>query len=106
MHENKVIYEPHPVSAERKAELRAQGFRIVDVAFAPEDYVAPEAPANEGGESGETGLSASQLKDELKKRNIEFKGNASRTVLQGLYDAAVAAEGNGSEGSESGEGNA
>ena len=61
---------------------------------------------DEGGESGEAGLSASQLKDELKKRNIEFKGNASRAVLQGLYDAAVAAEGNGSEGGESGEGNA
>lgn len=32
-----IIYEPHPVSAERKAELMAQGFRIVDAKFAPVD---------------------------------------------------------------------
>lgn len=30
-----VIYEPHPVSRERKAELRAQGYNIVDSKFAP-----------------------------------------------------------------------
>lgn len=32
-----VIYEPHPVSAERKAELHAQGYRIIDARFAPAD---------------------------------------------------------------------
>jgi hypothetical protein len=30
-----VCYEPHPVSRERKAELRALGFNIVDAKFAP-----------------------------------------------------------------------
>lgn len=30
-----VIYEPHPVSAERKAALRAQGYKIIDARFAP-----------------------------------------------------------------------
>jgi hypothetical protein len=29
------IFEPHPVSPERKAELRAQGFKIIDARFAP-----------------------------------------------------------------------
>lgn len=33
-----IIYEPHPVSPERKAELRKQGFKIVDVRFAPEGF--------------------------------------------------------------------
>lgn len=33
----KVIYEPHPVTPERKAELRAQGYTIVDVQFKPDD---------------------------------------------------------------------
>lgn len=33
----KTIYEPHPVSAERKAELQAQGYRIIDARFAPAD---------------------------------------------------------------------
>lgn len=30
-----VHYEPHPVSKARKAELRAQGFNIIDIKFAP-----------------------------------------------------------------------
>lgn len=33
-----IWYEPHPVSAERKAELRAQGYRIVDAIFAPKGH--------------------------------------------------------------------
>ena len=31
----KIIYEPHPVSPERKQELRAQGYRIIDARFKP-----------------------------------------------------------------------
>lgn len=34
---DKIAYEPHPVSPERKAELRAQGFRILDIVFKPAD---------------------------------------------------------------------
>lgn len=37
-----VIYEPHPVSPERKAELIAQGFRIIDARFAPNDEDKPK----------------------------------------------------------------
>lgn len=33
-----IHYEPHPVSPERKAELRAQGFKIMDARFAPEGW--------------------------------------------------------------------
>lgn len=36
----KVAYEKHPVSKERKAELRAMGFRIVDARFAPHQPIA------------------------------------------------------------------
>lgn len=35
--EQKVIYEPHPVSPERKAELRGQGYKIIDAVFKPKD---------------------------------------------------------------------
>ncbi len=31
----KIKYEPHPVSPERKAELRGQGFKIIDARFDP-----------------------------------------------------------------------
>lgn len=40
--ELKVIYEPHPVAPERKAELRAQGYRIIDAVFAPQGYEQPK----------------------------------------------------------------
>ncbi len=43
--EQKVWFEPHPVSAERKAELRAQGYTIFDAQFAPEGYEPAEADA-------------------------------------------------------------
>ena len=35
--ERPIAYEPHPVSPERKAELVAKGYRIVDARFAPAD---------------------------------------------------------------------
>jgi len=35
----RIAYEPHPVSPERKAELRAQGFKIIDERFKPLDVV-------------------------------------------------------------------
>lgn len=37
-----VIYEPHPVSAQRKAELREQGFQIVDAIYAPQSELPAE----------------------------------------------------------------
>lgn len=30
-----IIYEPHPVTPERKAELVSQGYQIIDAQFAP-----------------------------------------------------------------------
>lgn len=38
-----IHYEPHPVSRERKAEIMAQGFRILDAKFKPKDYAEPAA---------------------------------------------------------------
>lgn len=40
MKDIKIHYEPHPVSPERKAELRAQGLTIVDIIHAPAGYEA------------------------------------------------------------------
>ncbi len=37
----KTIYEPHPITPERKAELVARGLKIIDAKFAP----AQEAPS-------------------------------------------------------------
>ncbi len=40
-----VHYEPHPVSPERKAELRALGVNIIDAKFAPPAARQVPAPA-------------------------------------------------------------
>lgn len=40
--DEKVVYEKHPVTAERKAELRQKGYKIIDAKFAPDDYEHPE----------------------------------------------------------------
>ena len=40
--ERPVFYEPHPVSPERKVELVAQGYRIMDAKFAPADAIVAE----------------------------------------------------------------
>ena len=43
-----IWYEPHPVSPERKRELVAKGYRIIDAIHAPEKASAePEAPQRE-----------------------------------------------------------
>jgi len=42
----KIIYEPHPVSPERKAELRAQGYKILDARFGPNPK--PKKPKKDG----------------------------------------------------------
>lgn len=41
--ERETIYEPHPVTPERKAELLAAGYQIIDAIYAPADYVHPDA---------------------------------------------------------------
>jgi len=38
-----IWYEPHPVSPERKKELRALGYKIMDVQFKPKDAEQAEA---------------------------------------------------------------
>lgn len=40
----KIIYEPHPVTPERKAELRSQGYKILDAVFKPAEEQPEDAP--------------------------------------------------------------
>ncbi|AHC85730.1 MULTISPECIES: hypothetical protein [Pseudomonas] len=95
----KVIYEPHPVTAERKAELRQKGYKIIDATFAPEGYEHPE-PVKEA-KAGKTGKSAAEkkvaaeaeLKEKLQaaltEKGIQFPPEASIPDLQKLLDEAA-----------------
>lgn len=40
----KIIYEKHPVSKERKAELVSQGYRILDAIFDPDPKTEKPEP--------------------------------------------------------------
>lgn len=57
-----IAYEKHPVSPERKAELRAQGFKIIDAQF------EPRASADKIPEADERAM----LMAELRERGVEF----------------------------------
>jgi hypothetical protein len=48
MRDREIWYEPHPVSPQRKAELRAMGLQIVDAIFKPEGYENPPQLNAEG----------------------------------------------------------
>lgn len=97
MSEN-IVYEKHPVSPERKAELRQKGYKIIDARFAPEDYEHPE-PVKEpkGSKAGksaaekkaaeETELKA-KLQAALTEKGMQFSPEASLEDLQKLLDEA------------------
>ena len=41
MKQREIIYEPHPVTPERKAELVAKGYKIIDAVYAPAEVKEP-----------------------------------------------------------------
>ncbi len=66
----KIIYEQHPVSAQRKAELREKGYKIIDARFKPAGAKEPAEsapPADDGLE----GLDAQQLHELAKERGVK-----------------------------------
>lgn len=86
---SKIIYEPHPVNAARKARLQAEGYKIIDAIFAPagtpihkelNEEVAPvvveEAPSDEIDEAIEKLDDAVEeyIAEVSSKRNRSKKG--------------------------------
>lgn len=89
--DEKVIYEKHPVTAERKAELRQKGYKIIDAKFAPDDYKHPE-PMKKGGSGGDKpskGLRIEDIKAKLTEKGIPFDDNAERPALAELLDKSA-----------------
>lgn len=70
----KIAYEKHPVSPERKAELRAQGFKIIDAQF------EPRAAADKIPEADERAM----LMAELRERGVEFDESWPTDELRAL----------------------
>ncbi|MNN99477.1 HeH/LEM domain protein [compost metagenome] len=79
------------MTAERKAELRQKGYKIIDAQFAPDDYEHPEPIKNGSGNRGDRpskGLNVDQIKAALTEKGIEFDTSANKPVLAELLDKA------------------
>lgn len=75
----KVIYEPHPVSAERRQELIEQGYKIIDARFAPDDYVPPDGSGTNGVSYDD--LTIADIKVALDEQGIEYSKSANKEEL-------------------------
>ncbi|HDS0930163.1 TPA: hypothetical protein QDZ23_004893 [Pseudomonas putida] len=94
----KIVYEKHPVSPERKAELRQKGYKIIDARFAPEGYEHPEpikeAKGSKAGKSAadKKAADAAELKAKLQaalsEKGMQFSPDASAEDLQKMLDEA------------------
>ncbi|MBV7434495.1 hypothetical protein KRX19_05580 [Cardiobacteriaceae bacterium TAE3-ERU3] len=82
MKKEDVIYEPHPVTPERKAELRKQGYRIIDARFKPDDWEEPKS--EDQGQKDVAKMTVDELKTLLDERGIEYPSDAKKAYLQEL----------------------
>ncbi|UUG68494.1 hypothetical protein [Acinetobacter phage TCUAN1] len=88
--EQKVIYEPHPVSEERKRELKGKGYKILDAAFKPDDFENDEFDETEALEAiselnRELAIENSQLKEALAgSEKFASEIEAQKTQLSGM----------------------
>ncbi len=95
----KVIYEKHPVSPERKAELRQKGYKIIDARFAPEGYEHPEPIKEAKGlkagkaaadkKAAEEAELKAKLQAALNEKGVQFSPDASLEDLKKLLDEAA-----------------
>lgn len=82
--ERPIVYEPHPVSRERKAELLAEGFRIVDAKYRPSE--TEDVPS----EADLSKLTVAKLKEMLDAAGVEYPADAKKADLLALLEAANA----------------
>lgn len=68
---DKIAYEPHPVSAERKRELNAKGFKIIDARFKPAEAKPAESEKIELGTDSGDAFSDEQLRAMIEEASGE-----------------------------------
>lgn len=84
----KVADEPHPVTPERKRELNAAGYQIIDAVFAPPGP-AP-APADFDDAHGE--MTKAEIVAALEARGMEVDGRTGVAKLKEMLAALETAE--------------
>lgn len=93
MKEVKTIFVTHPVAPERKAELRSNGYRIVDARFAKEgDTIYSEDGGNDIGDV--TVDDVIDMINQLDKSNADLWTSDNKPkveVFQNLFNVSVTA---------------
>ncbi|MEA5673222.1 hypothetical protein VA602_18025 [Pseudomonas sp. MH2] len=87
----KVIYEKHPISPERKAELRQKGYKIIDARFAPDGYEHPEPTKEEKSKAGGP-LKVDEIRAALDAKGVAYGDKAAKPELQKLLDESNKAD--------------
>ena len=90
MSQEKVLYIEHPVTPERKAELRAQGFKIIDARFKPAGAVEPETGSVDTNGDGKPSID--EVRAALTAKGIEFGARLQLPGLLKLLEQAELAE--------------
>lgn len=89
--ERPIVYEPHPVSRERKAELLAEGFRIVDAKYRPSEAGDVPSEAEDAPPAVDLSkLTVAKLKEMLDAAGVEYPADAKKADLSALLEAANA----------------
>ncbi len=80
----KVIYQKHSVTPEQKVELRSQGFKIIDAAFAPAGYEHPFTRREQAEEQAKAELEAKSTERVEAEKLASDAANANTTLGDGL----------------------
>ena len=85
MSKEKIKYVKHPVTAEKKAELRKQGYKIIDARFDPDRKDEPKKDEDKSAE-------LETLKKEADELGVKYPKNIRAIKLKEKIAEAKAAE--------------
>lgn len=85
--DQKIAYEKHPVSPERKAELRKQGYKIIDARFAPANHTEAEVERDETGTEQNDAMADLRAEYERVLGKKPFMGWDAETLKVKIADA-------------------
>jgi hypothetical protein len=89
MSERKIAYEKHPVSPERKAALRAQGYKIIDARFAPAEQEAEAERSEDAAADQADAMASLRVEYERALGKKPFMGWDAETLKAKIADAGA-----------------
>lgn len=84
----KVIYEKHPVTPERKQQLRSQGYTIIDARFAPKGHPTHQNVDNQAAGDNLENMTLDELKALAKDMGVNIHANSgAEKFIEAIQDA-------------------